>query len=58
MGAYGGPSVKPITLFHQAQTFEALKRPKPDWCLESLTTLNGEQWTGKKDALVESGWYT
>ena len=58
MGAYGGPSVKPITLFHQAQTFEALKRPKPDWCIESLTTRNGEQWTGKKDALVESGWYT
>ena len=55
MGAFGGKSPKVVQVWH-CGIFHGLNRPRPVMAnARELATKNGDQFTGIKDALVESG---
>ena len=60
LGAFNGPTVKQLQLWHLPGTFESLARPKPDPCLFSSTLVDRSEtgYTGKKDELALSERYT
>lgn len=61
LGSFGGPSQKPLQLWHSRMEFVALSRPRPTWlgaAAESLVTRDGAKFTGRRDQLIESEHYT
>ena len=59
MGAFGGPSVKPIQVFHNHVKYQALVRERPIMLAarELVTRSESGQYTGIPDALEQSGAY-
>ena len=61
LGAFGGPTQKPLQIWCTRGAYSQLIRQKPDACDSqvSLVTRNDDgSFTGNKDLLVESGAYT
>eukprot|EP00438_Fugacium_kawagutii_P033570 Skav212214 [mRNA] locus=scaffold3345:98248:99057:- [translate_table: standard] len=59
LGAFSGPTMKPLQVMTTSKEFFRLARARPDWAFEeTLVTKNGNQYTGCKSALEDSAAYT